>query len=95
MLYTNYNITVHCYPYRRPFLIVKAKLCYALANGHSIFYFRVCFVAIPQHKIFVKHNIFEINNTSAARAWFLEIALVRVSVCVCVCVCPCVRPRGH
>ena len=32
-----------------------------------------------------------------ARAWFLEIALVRVSVCVCVCVCMClcVRPRGH
>ena len=28
---------------------------------------------------------------SAACAWFLEIALVRVSVCVCVCV----RPRGH
>ena len=38
---------------------------------------------------------------SAARAWFLEIALVRASVCVCVCVCVyvcvclCVRPRGH
>ena len=32
---------------------------------------------------------------TAARAWFLEIVLVRVSVCVCVCVCPCVRPPGH
>ena len=31
-------------------------------------------------------------RTSAARAWFLEIALVRASVCVCVSVCPPPRP---
>ena len=32
-----------------------------------------------------------------ARAWFLEITLMRTSVCafVCVCVCVCVCPRGH
>ena len=28
-----------------------------------------------------------------ARAWFLEIALVRVSVCMCVCVCVCLPLR--
>ena len=36
-----------------------------------------------------------------ARAWFLEITLMRTSVCVCVCVyvyvcvCLCVRPPGY
>ena len=30
------------------------------------------------------------NQAHAARAWFLEIALVRTLVCVCVCVCVCV-----
>ena len=33
---------------------------------------------------------YELLNQSAARAWFLEIALVRASVCVCVYVCVCV-----
>ena len=30
-----------------------------------------------------------------ARAWFIEITLMRTSVCVCVCVCLCVRPPGY
>ena len=51
MLYSNYNIIVHCvcYPSRQSFLNVEARLQYACANCHSVFHFGMRFA---YHKTF-------------------------------------------
>ena len=55
---------------------------------HSLLYYVLLF---PIINIFFKPG----TQTKAAHAWFLEIALVRVSVCVCVCLSVCVSaPKG-
>ena len=42
---------------------------------------------------FTRDRRFAFLSLRPARAWFLEITLVRMSVCVFVCVCVCVRVR--
>ena len=46
----------------------------------------VCIVLNTCGNKFIQY-CFIVKPAKAARAWFLEIALVRASVCVCVCVC--------